>query len=415
MKEIPLSSPDLTDLERKAVWDVLNTRFLSLGPKLTEFEEKFAHYMGTRHAIAVNSGTSGLHLALKSAGIGKGDRVITSPFSFIASANAILFEDAIPVFVDIDPNTLNMDLDKTEELLKNANKHENKIKAILVVHVFGQPCDMNRVMQLSEKYNCTVIEDACEAIGAEVIRSQESEVTPPFIPPLRKGGKRGGGTQDSRLKTQKVGSFCKAGVFAFYPNKQMTTGEGGMIVTDDEQVAKLCRSLRNQGRGEDGKWLAHERLGYNYRLSDINCALGIAQLERLEEMLAKREKVAQMYNQKLKELKNVEIPYISPNVKVSWFVYVIRLTERLSGHRDRIMNSLRQNGINCSNYFTPIHLQPFYVKMFGYKKGDFPVTEEISDRTIALPFYNNLTEGEIEYVVQRLKYALEKARTCEPG
>jgi perosamine synthetase len=398
--DIPLSQPDITESEINSVCDVLRTPNLSLGPKHLEFEEKMAKYVGSKHAIAVNSGTSGLHLALKSAGISEGDKVITSPFSFIASANVILFEKATPIFVDIDPNTLNMDLDKTEEVLKNANRRKDKIKAILVVHVFGQPCDMNRIMQLSEKYNCIVIEDACEAIGAEVIKSHKSEV----------GSRRPRiKTQDSGLKTQKVGSFGKAGVFAFYPNKQMTTGEGGMIVTNDEQVARLCRSLRNQGRGEDGNWFAHERLGYNYRLSDINCALGIAQLERLEEMLARREKVARMYNQKLKGLKEVKIPYVSPNVKISWFVYVITLTEGLSEFRNQIINRLRQNGVGCSNYFAPIHLQPFYVKMFGYKKGDFPITEHISERTIALPFYNNLNEEQIDYIVKELKSAIGEA------
>lgn len=398
MMQIPLSNPDITELEIRYVCDVLKTPQLSLGPKLSEFEARMADYIGTKYAIAVNSGTSGLHLALKSAGIGEGDKVITSPFSFIASANAILFERAIPVFVDIDPNTLNMDLDKAKELLKNANRRKNEIKAILAVHVFGQPCDMNRLMQLGEKYNCIIIEDACEAIGAEVIVGadlvsalfRDEHKVRPYL----------------GFKTQKVGSFGKAGVFAFYPNKQITTGEGGMIVTNDEQVARLSKSLRNQGRREDGHWLAHERLGYNYRLSDINCALGIAQLERLEEILARRERVAQMYNQKLKNLRDVKIPYISHNVKVSWFVYVIRLADFLSKRRNQIINRLKQNGVSCSNYFAPIHLQPFYVKMFGYKKGDFPVTEHASERTIALPFYNNLREEQIDYIVNELKCAI---------
>lgn len=373
---IPLSNPDITDLERRYVNSVLNTPDLSLGPLLPKFESEFTKYFGSKYAVAVNSGTSGLHLAIKALDIKDGDAVITTPFSFVASANCVLFERARPVFVDIDPITYNIDVEKMEAVINQLKQDGGKPKAILPVHVFGRPCDMERIMAISERYNLVVIEDACEAIGAE-------------------------------YKGRKAGTFGKVGVFAFYPNKQMTTGEGGMVITDDEKIAKLCRSLRNQGRSENGGWLAHERLGYNYRLSDINCALGLAQLERIEELLKKRTIVAEMYNEKLKNVKEINIPVIQGGVKISWFVYVIQLGDGYFRHdRDKILEGLRGAGIGCNNYFTPIHLQPFYKELFGFKEGDFPVTEHASDRTIALPFFNNLTEKQIDYVVKNLKRLL---------
>lgn len=364
--EIPLSNPDITELERRYVLEVLRTPNLSLGPKLKEFEEKIASYVGVKHAVAVNSGTSGLHLVIKALGIKEGSEVITTPFSFVASANSILYERAKPVFVDIDFRTLNMDVEEVEE------KITKKTNAVLAVDIFGEPVEWDRLQEIGEKYELKLIEDSCESFGAE-------------------------------YKGKRTGGFGDAGVFAFYPNKQITTGEGGIIVTGHEEIAKLCRSMRNQGRGESDEWLQHERLGYNYRISDINCALGIAQLERIDEMLEKKRRVAQMYNERLKETDCIEIPYTSPKVKKSWFVYVVKLSDEYRREdRDRILEELRVRGIGCSNYFTPIHLQPFYVEKFGYKKGDFPVTEHVSERTIALPFYNNLTDGKIDYVVENL-------------
>lgn len=372
MREIPLSSPDITDLERKAILEVLNTGNLSLGPKLPEFEEMLAHFVGTRYAVAVNSGTSGLHLCMKALGIADGDEVITTPFSFVASANCILYERAVPVFVDIDPFTLTLDVGQIEA------KVTKKTKAILPVHVFGQPCNMDSVLKIAEKYSLQVIEDSCEAIGAT-------------------------------YRGRKAGTFGDCGVFAFYPNKQMTTGEGGAIVTDREEIALLCRSLRNQGRGNGQEWLAHERLGYNYRLSDIHCALGIAQLQRINELLSKRQYVAEVYNSLLKNLAGIRIPSAPSDVTISWFVYVIVLEKMFTrNQRDKILINLKKRGICCSNYFPPIHLQPFYASTFGYKRGDFPVTESISDRTIALPFHGNLSKEDIEYVVAGLKEEMEK-------
>jgi perosamine synthetase len=365
--EIPLARPDITEREIEAVVAVLRTPHLSLGPKLQEFEEKIAKYAGVKYAVAVNSGTSALHLIIKASGIGEGDEVITTPFSFIASANCILFERAKPIFVDIDSKTLNIDLSQIEERITL------RTKAILAVDVFGHPAEWDELERVAQKHGLRLIEDSAEAIGAE-------------------------------YKGKKAGSFGDAAVFAFYPNKQITTGEGGVVLTNNEEIARLCCSLRNQGRGEGEEWLEHERPGYNYRISDINCALGLAQLERLDEILEMRERVAQMYNERLSELEGVQLPYVAPHVKLSWFVYVVRLADRYRREdRDRILHGLRARGIGCSNYFSPIHLQPFYRELFGHKPGDFPVTERVSDRTIALPFYNSLTEGEVEYVVSQLR------------
>jgi perosamine synthetase len=399
--KIPLSSPDITGKEKERILEVLNTPNLSLGPKLAEFEKKFADYIGSKYAIAVNSGTSGLHLCIKSLDIKDGDEVLTTPFSFISSANCILFERARPVFVDIDEKTLNIDENKLHYIIKKSKDKNQKLKAILPVHIFGRPCEMDEIMELAQEYELKVIEDPCEAIGAECLSSyhKESTIKRQLLIKNNKNEK------SRKSKTwRNVGTFGDCGVFAFYPNKQITTGEGGMIVTDDENIYKLCRSMRNQGRSDDSGWLQHERLGYNYRISDINCALGIAQLERIDEILAKRERVAKLYNERLKEIEELIIPQSEQNKKISWFVYVVRLINKYSKEdRDLILNKLKEKGIGCSNYFSPIHLQPFYKKMFGYKKGDFPVTERVSERTIALPFFNNLKEDQLDYVCENLK------------
>lgn len=383
MQNIPLSNPDITDLERQSVINVLNTPNLSLGPLLGEFEKKFASFIGAKYAVAVNSGTSGLHLCVRALGIKDGDYVFTTPFSFVASANCLLFERAKPIFVDIDEKTFNIDADKLSATIFQAKNDGKNIKAILPVHIFGRPCEMEKIKNLADENNLDIIEDACEAVGAEYLLNNKN--------------------------WQKVGTFGQAGVFAFYPNKQMTTGEGGMIVTNDENINRICRSLRNQGRAENSGWLQHERLGYNYRLNDICCALGIAQLQRLPEMLQKRENVAKMYNEKLSKVKQIILPAFEENKKISWFVYVVRLADEFTKNdRDQILKILKENGIGCSNYFTPIHIQPFYQELFNYKRGDFPITEKISERTIALPFYNNLKEEQIDFIVENLKSALIK-------
>lgn len=373
LKSIPLSSPDITHKEVKVINQVLSTPFLSFGPRVKEFEKQIADFVGTKYAIAVNSGTSGLHLCVKSLDIKEGDEIITAPFSFVASANCALFERAKPIFVDINEDTLCIDVNKIEE------KITKKTKAILPVHIFGHPCEMDKIMALAQKYNLAVIEDACEALGSE-------------------------------YKGKRVGAFGELGVFAFYPNKPITTGEGGIVVTNDEKLAKLCQSLRNQGKGDSDPWLCYERLGFSYRMSELNAALGVVQMERVDEMLKKRQRVAELYNQRLSEIEGIKIPYVAPDVKISWFVYVIRIdSEKFSrADRDKIIKKLGNRGINCRDYLPPIHLQPLYVKMFGYKKGDFPITEKVSELTIALPFYNNLPEKEINYICDSLESIIKK-------
>lgn len=367
---VHLARPDITVREWQAVKEVLFSQSLSMGPQTRAFEEAAARYVGTKYAVSVNSGTSGLHLLVRSLEIKKGDEVITTPFSFIASSNCILFENATPVFADIDPTTLNIDPDRIEE------KITRRTKAILPVHVFGHPVNMDAIKSLADYYHLMIIEDACEAIGAE-------------------------------FHSQKAGTLGDGAVFAFYPNKQITTGEGGMIVTDNSEISKLCISMRNQGRGEDEGWLKHERIGFNYRMDEMSAALGLIQLERLEEILTKRETVASMYRERLQDLPEVTLPPVQPNVKTSWFVFVIRLDEKLD--RDKIMSFLRSKGIECRPYFSPIHLQPAYRNLFHYRPGSFPVTEKISQSTLALPFYNNLTAEEIDYVVETLRIGIKKS------
>ncbi len=372
--KVPLSCPSITEKEIFSVVNVLRTPQLCLGPKLVEFEKKIAEFTGTRYAVAVNSGTSALHLIIRALNIGKGDEVITTPFSFIATSNCILYEHAAPVFVDIEPRTLNIDVEKIEK------KITKKTKAILAVDVFGHPANWDILRRIAGKYKLKLIEDSAEALGAE-------------------------------YKGKKAGSFGEAGVFAFYPNKQITTGEGGVLVTNNKRVAGQCLSMRNQGRGDKSEWLGHIRLGYNYRISDINCALGITQMERIHTILRKRLNAARKYTAKLKEIDEIEVPYISSQVKISWFVYVVRLQKPFKrAQRDAILQGLRKRGIECSNYFPPIHLQPFYRKRFGYQCGDFPVTEDMAARTLALPFYTNLDGEKIGYVVEGLKQEISKIK-----
>jgi len=375
--QVPLSSPDIIDKDIEAVVGVMKTRFLSIGPKVVEFENRMSEYTGVKYAVAVNSGTSALHLIIRGMGIGEGDVVITTPFSFIASSNCILFERAKPLFVDIEEETLNLDADRVEEKLKSMSGEElARVKALLVVDAFGQPADWDRFKEIGKKYNLKLIEDSAEALGSE-------------------------------YKGKRAGSLGEVGVFAFYPNKQISTGEGGILVTDDEELARLARSMRNQGRGEGGGWLDHERLGYNFRMDELSAALGCSQMERIKEILDKRAKVAGMYGEKLAEVEEVQVPYIAPYVsRMSWFVYVIRLERGVD--REGVIKYLNEEGVQCKPYFTPIHLQPFYRKMFDYKEGDFPVTEDVTGRTIALPFFNNLREEQIDYVVGKLREGIAK-------
>ncbi len=368
---IPLSSPDISDAERKAVLQVLNTQHLALGPRLDEFERRMASYHERRFGVAVNSGTSALHLAMLAMDLSPGDEVITTPFSFVASTNCILYVDAMPRFVDVDPDTWNLDPEQLPGVVSD------RTRGILPVHVFGLPCDLKAITAFARERGFWIVEDACEAIGAYD----------------REG---------------LVGRAADATVLAFYPNKQMTTGEGGMLLTDDGRIDSLCRSLRNQGRGESGAWLSHERLGYNYRMSDLAAALGIAQLGRIDELLGKRARVAQWYDDRLGGNPHMVSQAIPVGLRKSWFVYVIRLADDFSRQdRDEILEVLHRQGIGSSNYFSPIHLQPYIAERFGFARGDFPVCEAIADRTIALPFFGNMTEAQVERVSGCLVGALQ--------
>ncbi|UCF42756.1 MAG: DegT/DnrJ/EryC1/StrS family aminotransferase [Planctomycetota bacterium] len=370
---IHLSRPDITEKEINAVTNVLRTPNLSLGPKLPEFESAFAKYIGREHAIAVNSGTSALFLCVSALNIGPGDEVITTPFTFIASSNSIMMVGAKPVFVDIDPTNLNIDPAQIE------SKITNKTKAILPVEVFGNPAGFDKICEIALKHGLPVIEDSCEALGSE-------------------------------LNGKKAGKFGRMSVFAFYPNKQITTGEGGMILTDDDDLADMCVSLRNQGRGKGGGWLDHERLGYNFRLSDINCALGIVQLSRINELKAKRKQVAKWYQQMLADDERLIVPTEADGCDVNWFVFVVRLVDKFTlEQRNSVLTAMRDQGIQVKNYFPPVLLQPFMAQRFDIKGGEFPVTESVCKSTISLPFYNNLSKDEVAVVCKTLKGAIDSS------
>ncbi|MBP8699833.1 MAG: DegT/DnrJ/EryC1/StrS family aminotransferase [Syntrophorhabdaceae bacterium] len=358
--KVPMAMPDITSEEIQAVLRVMQSRNLSIGSQTVTFEKLAAGEANAAHAVAVINGTSALHLCMVAANIQPDDEVITSPFSFISSSNCILFERAKPVFVDIDPVTLNMDAGRIESAITE------RTRAIIVVHVFGQPADMDPIMEIAAKYNLIVIEDSCEAIGAE-------------------------------YKGRRVGAIGKAGTYAFYPNKQMTSGEGAVLVTNDEEWANLFRSLRNQGRDKFDGWLNHSRLGFNYRMSELNAAVGVVQIRRLDGLLRKRDNVANEYNRILSNIENVSPLTIAPTTtRMSWFVYVVRLAPGIS--RDKTIVLLGEKGIPARPYFSPIHLQPFYRKQFGFKQGDFPETEAAGESIIALPFYANMKTEEIELV-----------------
>lgn len=373
--KIPLAKPDITKKEISAVEEVLKISRLSLGKKYLEFEKALAEYVGVKYVVVVNSGTSALHLIIRALNIKEGDEVITSPFSFVASANCALFEGAKPIFCDIDEDTLNINTKKIED------KITEKTKAILVPDIFSHPADWSELEQIAKKHKLFLIEDSAEALGSE-------------------------------YNGRKCGSFGEAAVFAFYPNKQITTGEGGAVLTNSQKVYELCKSMANQGRkNENGEWLEHIMLGYNYRLDEMSCALGLAQLGRIDEILEKRSKVAELYSKKLSSSKDLKIPHVKLGSKLSWFVYVVKLNNELAGiKRDKIIEKMKEKGIQCGKYFQSIHLQPFYKEKFDYKEGDFPVAENVSERSLALPFFNSLKEKEIDSIVESLKKSIDDVK-----
>jgi len=385
---IPLSAPDIGEREMDYVRQVLQSRQLSMGPWIEKFEEQFAAYSGSRYAIAVNSGTSALHLCVRALEIGANDEVITTSFSFVASVNCFLYEGALPALVDIDPATLNLDPQAVREFLRSKCRRSAEgalidretgrvVKALMPVHVFGLPCAMEELMEIAREYRLLVLEDACEAVGAEI-------------------------------QGRRAGTFGNAGVFAFYPNKQMTTGEGGMIATNDQNIAELCRSMRNQGRDTDGAWLRHVRLGYNYRLSELHAALGVAQLERIETILASRAEIAREYSELLSGRKDLQLPEDQPGMKRSWFVYVVRfLGDSPAAIREYVRACLREKGIASQVYFTPIHHQPFFQQCFPETVPSLPCTDQVADQCLALPFHSRLSKSEIQTVCDVVTAALE--------
>jgi len=366
--EIPLARPVLGEAEEQAVLDVLRSGQLSLGPRVPAFEQAFAAVVGARHASAVSSGTSGLHLGLRAVGVGEGDEVVTSPFSFVASANAVLYERARPVFADIDPVTLNLDPAAAAAAITE------RTRALLPVHIFGYPADVPAL----EAHGLPIVEDACEALGAA-----HADGVP-------------------------VGGRGHPAAFGFYANKQLTTGEGGMLVMGSAEHKKQVDSERNQGRAPDMGWLDHDRLGFNYRLSDVACAIGLAQLERLDDMLAARTRVAGWYRQALAGLardRGLELPCEDRGGdRRGWFVFVVQLPAGTD--RDGTIRALRELGVQSKPYLPAIHLMSFYRELYGHRPGEFPVAEDVADRSVALPFFPGLTQGQVGRVAEALERVL---------
>jgi perosamine synthetase len=365
LDEIPLARPVLGPEEEAAVLEVLRSGQLSLGPRLGAFEEAFAARIGAAHASAVSSGTAGLHLALRAVGVSDGDEVVTSPFSFVASANAIVFERARPVFADIDPVTLNLDPQAAAAAVTD------RTRALLPVHIFGYPADLPAL----ERLGLPIVEDACEALGAV------------------------------HADGAAVGARGHPAVFGFYANKQLTTGEGGMVTTGDPAHKERIDSERNQGRAPDMGWLDHDRLGFNYRLSDLACALGLAQLGRLDDMLAGRAAVAARYREALAGIEGLGLPCPDAGGDVrGWFVFVVQVPR--GRDRDEVVRALRGLGVQSKPYLPAIHLMSFYRETFGHREGEFPVCEDVAARSLALPFFPGMTDGQVERVAAALRQVL---------
>jgi perosamine synthetase len=366
VRTIPLARPNLGSRERELIEEVLASDSLSMGPFTERFEQLLAHMVGRRHGIAVSSGTAGLHLVVRALGFGPDHEVITTPFSFVASANCLLYEGVTPRFVDIEEQTLGIDPDQVVAAASD------RTMGIIAVDVFGMPSRLVELEAIAAERGWQLVEDSCEGLG-------------------------------SSLAGRPLGSFGEAAVFAFYPNKQITTGEGGMIVTDDDMLATTMRSARNQGRDEDGTWLRHVQLGYNYRLDELSAALGVAQLERYHELREGRRRVVREYERALGDVEWLRLPAALPGSEVDWFVYVVQLADGLD--RDTMIHALAERGVPARPYFSPLHLQPLYRERFGYAPGDFPVTERVARRTMAIPFSSRHSTDEIEHVADALRAA----------
>jgi perosamine synthetase len=365
---VGLSAPDIGPREEELVLEALRSGRLSLGPMQERFERALAERVGAAHVAAVSSGTAGLHLCMRLAGVEAGDEVVTTPFSFVASANCALYEGATPVFADIDPVTLNLDPAAVEAAITP------RTRAIVAVHIFGYPAELAELEAIAQRHGLALVEDACEALGAS-------------------------------YRGRPVGSSGRPAVFAFYPNKQMTTGEGGAVAVATEAEWSLLKSLSNQGRSDSGDWLEHARLGYNYRLDDVSAALGVAQLERLDEILARRAEVAARYGELLADVDEVEPPCPDDaDHRRSWFVYPVLLAPGID--RDAVMARLAERGVATKPYLPSIHLQPYYRERFGYREGMLPISEDASARSLALPFHTRLPLESQERVVAELRAAL---------
>ncbi len=367
-RQIPLSAPSLDERDEQLVVETLRSGRLALGPMIDRFEEALAERVGAPYVAAVSSGTAGLHLCVRLAGLGPGDEVVTTPFSFVASTNCLLYEGAEPVFVDVDPETLNIDPAAVAAAVTP------RTRAILAVDIFGYPAELDELAAIAEERGLALIEDAAQALGAE-------------------------------YRGRPVGSFGHPAVFGFYPNKQLTTGEGGAVTLATEEDWQLVKSLSNQGRSDSGDWLTHTRLGYNYRLDELSAALGLAQLERLDTLLAMRAEVAARYHELLASVDGVStLPPDDADHRRSWFVYVVLLDGDID--RNGVMARLADDGVASKPYLPSIHLQPYYRDRFGYEAGMLPVAEDASRRSLALPFHPRLTPDEQEYVVDALARAV---------
>jgi perosamine synthetase len=367
-RQIPLSSPWLDEREEQLVLEVLRSGRLSLGPTIDRFEEAFADTVGAPYAAAVSSGTAGLHLLCIAAGVGPGDEVVTSPYSFVASANCAIYEGATPVFADIDRRTLNLAPAAVEAAITD------RTRAVVAVDIYGYPCELDELRAICDRHGIALVDDACEAVGA-------------------------------RYKAQPVGSHGVSSVFAFYPNKQLTTGEGGMVTTHSEEEWRLLRSLRNQGRADSGGWLDHARLGFNYRMDDVRAAIGLGQLEKLDDILSARAAAAARYGDLLTGVEGLELPPSNDaEHERSWFVYVVALPA--GANREAVIEELDRRGVQTARYLPCIHLQSYMRERYAFGEGLCPVAEEMSARTLALPFHARLDEEDQVYVAEALADAL---------
>ena len=402
--KIPMSSPDIGDEEREAVLSVLNTKYLSMGPYIGQFEEAICKYTGAKHAIGVNSGTSGLHLCVRAAGIGPGDLVLTTPFSFVSSANVALFEQATPVFVDVEERTGNIDVEQLAEAaadlgaggkraqkwLPRKNTPENgKLKAIIPVDYTGQPCDLNEIKEIARKHGLIVIEDAAHALGAT-------------------------------YQGRRIGSLSDMTIFSFHPVKLITTGEGGAVVTDEPELARRLRIFRNHGitteareREEAGDWFYEMvYLGYNYRLTDIQCALGLSQMNKLDSWLARRREIARRYDEAFTGLPEIMTPVVKDDRSSAWHLYVIRLNlERLQVGRTEVFAALRAENIGVNVHYIPVYWHPYYQGL-GYKQGLCPIAEASYERLISLPIFPGMSDHDVEDVIKAVKKVCCRYRRC---